>query len=346
MTTPRPFPEGTFSFLDLPDRPRWSPDLEANVTPAQLMHRMGTMSLPLTPRINPVCDVQETSRPHNCEPEGSVPEVEWNFADDRWPPPEGDPLILHSGWFAPDNGGWPVPDNERHVAEPSRSHTSQVPRQPAPQSIASSSHVSATPTGRVSMRHPLAAETSVLHSTRLNGHLSSSVAAPDVQQKIYPVSLPAEMDMEFILRVTVNGQRGISLACPGLLSSKVLPSTIQRTVDSASYPMDRYFLDGTICTQRAYFACESVATPLAPSAMARGQFTLGHLLTVLARKQLRHWNYTASNGRLQLQTLMGHSLVATRGNVVRASSIYIVAIRRRSSRHGGWCYFPELEVRI
>ncbi|KAI0824522.1 hypothetical protein BC628DRAFT_418771 [Trametes gibbosa] len=321
--------------------------LRNNVTPADLMCQMGTMSISSTPSLGDVDETQKPGTPY--ETEGHVPAAEWNFANDRWlPAPDDDSLLPHSGWFPPTDGGWTAPDNEQHVLDPPRSHRPRASHYPAARSVASSSRQPSAPGGSTSTHQPLSSATDARRSKRLHVPPPSSLEVPKLPGTRYSLSLPPDTDIEFKLSVSVNGKRGLSLDCPGLSVNGRLNSTIARAVDGASHIMEHYFLDGTIFTQRAYFAGEPVELPPSRSSLMPAKFTMGHLLTLLAQKQWRHWQKTAPqwHGQLDLQRLVGRETAPTPGILVPPSAIYIVAIRRRASRKGGWCYFPELEVHV
>ncbi|KAI0633991.1 hypothetical protein C8Q77DRAFT_1072720 [Trametes polyzona] len=167
-----------------------------------------------------------------------------------------------------------------------------------------------------------------------------------LRQKTFRLPLPSDIDPDYSITVTLkNKDIGINLACEGLMTDGPLNRYIARSFEQAPYTMAHYFLDGTIATQRAYFAYERpppkpALTPL----MALADFTRGHLLTLLAQLQYKHWQEIAKEDRFDLQYIVDRSKAPIAGVMVHASNIYIVAIRRRGSLKEGFCYVPELET--
>ncbi|OJT08627.1 hypothetical protein TRAPUB_476 [Trametes pubescens] len=160
-----------------------------------------------------------------------------------------------------------------------------------------------------------------------------------LDERVYKVPLPRDTDLGWKLQALVDDKSGLSLVPGGPLQD-----VVDQRVHLASYGLEHYFPEGFIYMQRAYFAAEIQPPPFPsrPFRRKEGGITLGYVLENLVNQQLKAWR---SSVQLDLRRIVGDH--APPGVLVRASSVYIVRIRRRRSANGGpWCFFPELEVRL
>ncbi|KAI0666437.1 hypothetical protein C8Q78DRAFT_1059535 [Trametes maxima] len=185
---------------------------------------------------------------------------------------------------------------------------------------------------------------------------SSHSSPPPVKDAItyYHVPFPPGTDPVFSVAVTIQGVLGMPM-CPQNISGKSRLNTwIAKTVDGMVVNWDKEFPPGEyLCTQRAYFASEP--TPKTAPRETRKEpdvgFTWGHLLTLLAQKQYRHWRdvtRTSADGKsVDFVDIVGGSHGIARGTLrVSEENLHIIAVRRFQTKHGKWCYFPEIEVRV
>ncbi|KAI9069762.1 hypothetical protein FKP32DRAFT_1599696 [Trametes sanguinea] len=166
----------------------------------------------------------------------------------------------------------------------------------------------------------------------------------------YPIPLPSDTDPKFQVDIHVHGDTGLRLTLDRLRTESPLNQSIARQVVSANLSLDHKIRGNEIWTQPAHFPGETTRmvprhTPKDPK---RG-FTVGHLLTLLVQKQHSYWQRFASarNGHVLLKDVVGHASAGTlKEERIDWGAVYAVAIRRRKTNDGTWCYFPQLEIRI
>ncbi|KAI0644034.1 hypothetical protein C8Q79DRAFT_973991 [Trametes meyenii] len=169
----------------------------------------------------------------------------------------------------------------------------------------------------------------------------------------YHVPFPPGTDRAFSVVVTIQGVLGMPMVPPNIYGDARLNTWIATKVDGAEVSWDEEIPPGKFfCTQRAYFAFDSApkVTPRAAAKNPDAGFTWGHLLTLLAQKQYRHWREivkASAEKSLDLVDVVGNARGIARGTLrVYEENLYIVAVRRFQTKYGTWCYFPEIEVRV
>ncbi|CDO74339.1 hypothetical protein BN946_scf184850.g11 [Trametes cinnabarina] len=172
---------------------------------------------------------------------------------------------------------------------------------------------------------------------------------PASRSSRHPVALPDDADPHFKIEIRVQGHIGLRMTLDRIMVDTPLNQTIVCKVDGADVVMDNEIRGKEVWTQRAHFPGDSSrATPRRSPKDPKSGFTVGHLLTILVKKQYIHWNNfePTRKGFVELRDLIGPAAGSMKHVRVHWESEYAVAIRRRRIKEGIWCYFLELEIRI
>ncbi|KAI0824523.1 hypothetical protein BC628DRAFT_418772 [Trametes gibbosa] len=169
-----------------------------------------------------------------------------------------------------------------------------------------------------------------------------------------PVPLPRDVDPSVFFPVRMNtgagrgnGQRGLRPAlCPNV--TKEMPSTaIMDGVQGSSACIDAEIrANAPFIAHRAYFPSQWGTEAYQGTGCPEPGFTMGHLLTMLVRRQYDGWIRSCKriNNPAKIEEIVGATSIIPPGTAVYFTDLVIVAIRRSDGRNGRVRWFPQLEV--
>ncbi|KAI0365018.1 hypothetical protein BV20DRAFT_1125235 [Pilatotrama ljubarskyi] len=163
------------------------------------------------------------------------------------------------------------------------------------------------------------------------------------------VPLPRDVDATVQIPVTVRGIPGLRIVNCAWINKHMPNEDIMRDVDNASRCIDDLVQLNArrLYVHRAYFPGQT-GTDVATRHPQESGFTVGHLLTMMIRKQLDGWikSFKRMTALVPLEAIAGGGAGNLPNVGVEYKHLYIVAIRRSTGRDGRVRWFPQLEVRL